>query len=426
MKLLLVLAACQLVALSYGLNVYSAGEVEYIENLDLQLSEAYGAPKKQLSPVILVPGAGGSRLDAMLDKPKVVNALCERKTDRFYNIWFNKMQMMPWAIDCWADNLRLEYDRTTRKTVNSPGVSISVPGWGFAETVEWNDPAHSMFTGYFVNVVNALVQLGYRREVSIRGAPYDFRKAPFEDELFPIKLKQLVEDTYNTNNNTAITFIVHSLGGPKILHFLQRQSQEWKDQYVQRVISLSAAWGGDASSLKTLTVGEDAGIFIIKSKTVKTMFGSTSSMARLMPSPLFWKEDEVLAKSDKRIFTVKDYQAFYETIGFSDGWEMYKDALPYIMNFTAPGVEVYCYYGSDVKTLETLDFGWSWDLSGTPKIKFGPGDGLINKRSLEACKVWGDEQKQPIHTKAYPSVNHMTILSNRNVLRDVAQLAASG
>lgn len=88
------------------------------------------------------------------------------------------MQMMPWAIDCWADNLRLEYDRTARKTVNSPGVTISVPGWGFAETVEWNDPAHSLFTGYFVNVVNALVQLGYRREVSIRGAPYDFRKAP--------------------------------------------------------------------------------------------------------------------------------------------------------------------------------------------------------------------------------------------------------
>lgn len=426
MKLLLALVACQLLATSSGMNVYSAGEVEYIENLDLQLSEAYAAPKKQLSPVILIPGAGGSRLDALLDKPKVVNLLCERKTDRFSNIWFNKMQMMPWAIDCWADNLRLEYDRTARKTVNSPGVTISVPGWGFAETVEWNDPAHSLFTGYFVNVVNALVQLGYRREVSIRGAPYDFRKAPFEDELFPIKLKHLVEETYETNKNTPITFIVHSLGGPKILHFLQRQTQEWKDQYVRRVISLSAAWGGDASSLKTLTVGEDAGIFIIKSKAMKTMFGSASSMARLMPSPLFWKEDEVLAKTNKRSFTVNDYEAFYETIGFPDGWEMYKDALPYIQNFTAPGVEVYCYYGSDVKTLEKLDFGWSHDMSGTPKIEYGAGDGLINERSLEACKVWSDEQKQPIHAKAYPSVNHMTILSNRNVLRDVAQLAASG
>lgn len=114
------------------------------------------------------------------------------------------------------------------------------------------------------------------------------------------------------NANTPITFIVHSLGGPKILHFLQRQTQEWKDQYVRRVISLSAAWGGDASSLKTLTVGEDAGIFIIKSKAMKTMFGSASSMARLMPSPLFWKEDEVLAKTNKRSFTVNDYEEFYK------------------------------------------------------------------------------------------------------------------
>lgn len=53
MKFLLALVAFQLLATSSGMNVYSAGEVEYIANLDLQLSEAYAAPKKQLSPVIL-------------------------------------------------------------------------------------------------------------------------------------------------------------------------------------------------------------------------------------------------------------------------------------------------------------------------------------------------------------------------------------
>lgn len=143
MKCLLALVACQIAASSFGMNVFSVGQVEYIENLDLQISQAYAAQEKQLSPVILVPGAGVSRLDAMLDKPSVVSSICDHKTDRFYNIWFDKMQMIPWAIDCWADNLRLVYDREARKTVNSPGVTISVPGWGFAETVEWNDPAHS-------------------------------------------------------------------------------------------------------------------------------------------------------------------------------------------------------------------------------------------------------------------------------------------
>lgn len=245
-------------------------------------------------------------------------------------------------------------------------------------------------------------------------------------ELFPIKLKQLAEDTYETNNKTAVTFIVHSQGGPVILHFLHGQTQEWKDKYVRRVISLSGAWGGDTSSLKTYTVGEDYGIFLVNNKAIRTMFGSASSMAFLMPSPLFWDPDQVLASTDNRKFTVNDYQEFYEAINFPDGWEMYKDALPHIKNFTAPGVELYCFYGADVETLEILDFGSSLDLSGKPKIEYGPGDGLINARSLEACKIWSGEQKQPVHTKGYPGVNHNGVLSDRNLLRDVAQLQAAG
>lgn len=31
---------------------------------------------------------------------------------------------------------------------------------------------------------------------------------------------------------------------------------------------------------------------------------------------------------------------------------MYKDVLPYIQDFSPPGVEVQCYYGSDVNTIE--------------------------------------------------------------------------
>lgn len=85
---------------------------------------------------------------------------------------------MPVIIDCWADNARLVYDNETRTTSNSPGVVTRVPGFGDSEPVEWIDPSHASAGSYFKDIANALVALGYQRNKTIRGAPYDFRKAP--------------------------------------------------------------------------------------------------------------------------------------------------------------------------------------------------------------------------------------------------------
>uniref|UniRef100_A0A8D8BUJ3 Group XV phospholipase A2 n=1 Tax=Culex pipiens TaxID=7175 RepID=A0A8D8BUJ3_CULPI len=178
MRFLLALAACLLAApTSWTLSLYGFNQVKYLENLDLKLAKSSDQQQQQLSPVILVPGDGGSRIDANLDKT-AADFGCYRKTDQFYDIWLNKEQLAPWDIDCWSDNLRLVYNNVTRKTSNSPGVTIRFPGWGYSETVEWIDTSHAAVSAYYVNLANALVQNGYHRGVSIRGAPYDFRKAP--------------------------------------------------------------------------------------------------------------------------------------------------------------------------------------------------------------------------------------------------------
>lgn len=126
----------------------------------------------------LVPGDGGSQLEAKLDKPEVVHYFCSSKTNDYFTLWINLEEIVPYAIDCFADNMRLVYNNITRKTSNSPGVDIRVPDFGSTQSVEFLDPSRYSLTGYFNILVEGLLKLGYIRNETIRGAPYDFRKSP--------------------------------------------------------------------------------------------------------------------------------------------------------------------------------------------------------------------------------------------------------
>lgn len=133
---------------------------------------------ENLHPIVFVPGDGGSQVEAKLNKTSVVHYICEKTSD-YANIWLNIELLVPIVIDCFIDNLKLTYDNTTRTTKNSPGVDIRIPGFGSSEVVEWIDPSHASAGAYFKDIGNILVQdHGYVRNVSLRGAPYDFRKGP--------------------------------------------------------------------------------------------------------------------------------------------------------------------------------------------------------------------------------------------------------
>lgn len=207
-----------------------------------------------------------------------------------------------------------------------------------------------------------------------------------------------------------------------MLRFLQKLSQDWKDKYVKRMISLNGAWGGTVQSFKTYAVGDDFDLPYIEPSSIGNMEKTYPSLARMMPSPLFWKPNSVLAKTRNRVYTLKNIQEFFDDLDFSDGWEMYKDAMPYMLNFTAPGVEVHCIYGTKVDTVESLNFSNTDDITGTPTYETGDGDGTINRRSLEACRHWNGEQKQPVVLKSYAGNDHMGILANLTVLDDIVLL----
>lgn len=372
---------------------------------------------KQISPVILVPGDGGSQVNAKINKSSVVHYICAKISDDYFNLWLNMELLVPVVIDCFIDNLKLNYDNVTRTTSDQPGVDIQIPGWGDPFVVEYIDPSRASPGSYFKDIGNMLVnELGYIRNLSLRGAPYDFRKGPSESEEFFAKLKELVEETYIMNNNTPVTLLAHSMGGPMSLIMLQRQTQKWKDKYVNSLITLSAVWAGSIKAIKVFAIGDDLGAYFLRESVLRNEQITSPSLGWLLPSKLFWKDTEILVQSDKKNYTLNDLQQYFIDIDVPNAWEFRKDNEKYQLDFSAPGVEVHCLYGSKVDTVEKLYYKPGTSVNGYPQLIVGDGDGTVNIRSLEACTRWQQSQKQKIYNQGFPGVDHTEILRNHDIL----------
>lgn len=68
-----------------------------------ETNEFFESPSNRLSPVILLPGDGGSRLQAKLDRIGVSHRYCERKSNDWFDLWLNLSLLVPFALDCWVD-----------------------------------------------------------------------------------------------------------------------------------------------------------------------------------------------------------------------------------------------------------------------------------------------------------------------------------
>lgn len=372
-----------------------------------------------LSPVIFIPGDGGSQVEAKLNRTNVIHYICAKSSNDFYNVWLNLELLVPYIIDCWVDNMRLEYNNATRTTTNPFGVDTRIPGWGNPEPVEWLDPSHQSTGAYFNTIAEVLVKIGYQRNVSIFGAPYDFRKAPNENAEFFTNLKTLVEDTYNLNNKSSVTLLVHSMGGLMATHFLQKQTQKWKDQYVRRLISLSTPWAGSMKAVKVFAIGDDLGSMMLRESIMRTQQITCPSLAWLLPSALFWKPNEVLVQTDKYNYTINDFQKLFTDMELPDAWEMRKDTEKFTKQFTAPGVEVHCIYGYNISTVERLVYKPGAWLDGYPTLAMGDGDGTVNLRSLNACEHWRKTRYRngkPVKSLPLPNAEHLKILHDQRVL----------
>jgi len=384
-----------------GMLLYSS----YLVFLFLSLGVA-----RRLHPIILVPGNGGSQVEGRLNKTEVIHYICSKTSD-WYDMWLNLELMVPEVVDCWVDNIKLQYDNETRTTSNSDGVEIRIPGFGNTSTVEYLDPSQRFFSIYFAKVVAKLVAQGYERGINLHGAPYDFRKAANELQEYFQNVKNMIEKSYADNSNLSVIILTHSMGSPMMLFFLNHQSKPWKDKYIRCLMTLAGPWDGAVTALKVFAVGDDFGAWIILNSRKLTGESRTSpGLAWLMPGEHLWTDDEVLVETADTNYTIKDYKKFFTALSEPNAWLMREDTQNLISVLNPPDVEVFCLHGSGVDTVEKLVYEKGYFPGLNPTEVKGDGDGTVNMRSLLACRQWRSNQLYPVHHHVFPGTNHLGIL----------------
>ncbi|XP_013867643.1 phosphatidylcholine-sterol acyltransferase [Austrofundulus limnaeus] len=391
----------------------------WIINLVFPPNSKTNVTSSSTPPLIIVPGNLGNRLEAKINKPTLVHWLCYKKTEHWFPLWIDLNMFMPVGVDCWIDNIRLHYNRTTRRSSNSPGVQVRVPGFGETYSVEFLD--YNKLAGYFHSMVQHLVNVGYVRNETVRGAPYDWRRAPHENAEYFTKLQGLVEEMYEEYQK-PVYLLGHSMGGHYVLYFLNHQPQAWKDKYIRGFISLGVPWGGAVKVIRVLASGENDGIPMISNIKIREKQRMMTTHAWMLPNEGLWPEDHVFVSTPTFNYTNQDYQRLFRDIDDEDDWYKYEDTKNLTSALHPPGVEVWCMYGVGLPTPVTHIYNEEFPDADPVDYVYADGDDSVDSFSTGLCKRWAGQQEQPVHVTEYRGLAHLDIVFHEKVLSQIQEI----
>lgn len=361
------------------------------------------------SPIVFVPGDGGSQLEAKLNKTTRVHPICRLVSD-WFSIWVNIHLFVPIEIDCLSDNMRLYYDQASRTTYNTPGVKIRPVNFGSLDSVDYLDSYKIAKTDYFERIISTIEKdNGLIRNVDMVGAPFDFRKAPNELEIFFKNLTNLIENTYIRNNYQPVTLICHSMGCLNSLYLLNGKTQKWKDVYIERLITLASPWDGSSKAINALLFGDNLGVPLLPKDKLQKIQSTFPSLMYLFPKKPTFSEDSLLVQTDSFNYTLKDLDRLFRDSDMIDQLNMWLDTKSIAANLRAPNVELWCLYGRGIATPSRIIF--EGGLRGKKyKIIEGDGDGTVDLESLRACERFQKSQDKPVFTRQFDNLSHIDIL----------------
>ena len=268
---------------------------------------------ENLPPLIFVPSLMGCPLEAKLQNVQTPNFLCSKNSD-FYQLFIDLKQfILPQTARCFADNIRMHFNKTTGYSTNKRGVTIRGKDFGGVDGIRYLD-SFNRFVPHLNDFMNFLTSNGYEMGKNFRGGLIDWRKGPqdlIHDGDFQ-KLKSLIEETFNINGNKKVHLFGHSYGGISSTYFLSHVvTQEWKDKYIASLIAYATPYDGSISSLKSFI--HKSGDTILPDYLLSIFSFLTAHLSAagwVIPNSPKWNQ-KIVIQTDSRNYTMSNIQQFF-------------------------------------------------------------------------------------------------------------------
>lgn len=378
-----------------------------------QMKRSYFSFSPQSRSVVLIPGLGGSILEAKWDLSfDLERFYCQTKEDHWTQIWPSAFAAVPVENECWKHLIEVGPNFE-----NTKGVEIQAKDWGGLKGINILDEVDLYLlkipiVKYFEETSKRLKSLGY----NVYGAPYDFRRIlePGYLRNFVSRLEQLIEEA-----GGKVTLISHSLGGPTTTYFLNQQSTKWKKDHIKKFIGLSSPMGGATQALSACLTGLTEGIPVTEA-FMKSIEKHYAGILWMINEPKTWRDLPVINGHGSS--AIPKFLTLSGEKHTADLWNGYIRDI-WSKTVIDPGVEVHLVHGSNVKTLFSLQYpqnGDNYDFRHPFKGYEYEGDGTVPGISLNSpidihhWKVKGNT--------SLPGATHLGILNDKRWLNMIADL----
>lgn len=425
-------------------------------------------------PIVIVPPLGGSRLTAVWNKPSVVENYCTQKQTDPFDLYISNEMIIDGVNKCWRDNFRNVYNPATSTFQSMPGVVVTpvagIAGVNCLTKVLGYCPDAA---GDAHNLIDALgKQAGYTPGLDLFAATYDFRLIADDAHLaeYFAQLKATIEKAAAANGGRAAHIVCHSLGCPVAAAFLNTAAgvdAAWKRRFVRTYFSLSGAYAGSPSALRSALSGDNEGTGIANLFFVP-ISARQSGTLWMFPDPSVLLQDQngngtaappVVRWTDAsgkdggvRNYTVSvdDQAALLARNGYADSAHAIKHVITrrWREAYVAPNVTSHLLYGSQLPTELWYDYRTttpSGAITGDPTAAYcedpsaprgyrnckgmtqqslpakGVGDGTVLYKSLHAVDGWADAQDAPVYKLSFPGVAHADMIKNVATVSYVVQ-----